>query len=278
MRDRTNPHAHVGGEHSHAARIGHLVAVDGEAQMLAAARQNFRNGATQLKLATNGGISAIYSPLDIDQFTDSELGAAAFVAESFGSYFMVHAYYDNAASRAIDFGARSIEHGHLMSEDVVKKMAKEDVFLVVESLMSVADAPPQFTPDQREKFNLMKSGFPQLIEMAKKHELKIAFGSDVFLSRGAYELQAQEWVVRSRYFTPLEILRHATSIGGELLALSGPRNHYKEGPLGVIQPGAYADLLIIQGEPLEDVTILADPENSLRLIMKDGVIYKNTLE
>ena len=78
-------------------------------------------------------------------------------------------------------------------------------------------------------------------------------------------------------FSPVENLRHATSVGGELLALSGPRNRYKEGPLGVIKPGAYADLLLIDGEPLSDITILADPENNLRLIMKDGVIYKNTL-
>lgn len=237
MRDRTNPHSHVGGEHSHAAQIGHFVAIDGEAEMLGAARQNFRNGATQLKLATNGGISAVYSPLDIDQFTDEELKAASFVAESFGSYFMVHAYYDNAVARAIEFGAKSIEHGHLMTESVVKKMAKGDVYLVVEVLMSVAEAPPSFTPDQREKFELMKSGFPKMIELAKKHNLKIAFGSDVFLSKDAYSLQAQEWVARSKIFTPLENLRQATSIGGELIALSGPRNRYKKGPLGVIRKG-----------------------------------------
>ena len=277
MRDRTNPHSHVGGHHSHAESIGHFVAIDGEAEMLAAARQNFRAGATQLKLATNGGISAIYSPLDIDQFTDSELAAAAFVTESFGSYFMVHAYYDNAVSRAIDFGARSIEHGHLMTEKVVRQMAREDVYLVVEALMSTSDAPPSFTADQREKFELAKSGFVKMIELAKKHDLKIAFGSDVFLSQDAYALQAQEWVARSTIFSPVENLRHATSIGGELLALSGPRNRYKEGPLGVIKPGAYADLLLIDGEPLDDITILSDPENNLRLIMKDGVIYKNTL-
>jgi imidazolonepropionase-like amidohydrolase len=277
MRDRTNPHSHVGGQHSHAESIGHFVAIDGEAEMLAAARQNFRAGATQLKLATNGGISAIYSPLDIDQFTDAELGAAAFVAESFGSYIMVHSYYNKATERAIDFGARSIEHGHLITEKVIRKMAREEVFLVVEALMSIADAPPQFTPDQREKFELMKSGFDSLIKMAKKHDLKIAFGSDTFLSIEAYSLQSQEWVARSNYFTPVENLRQATSIGGELLALSGPRNRYKEGPLGVIKPGAYADLLLIDGEPLEDITILADPDNNLRLIMKDGVIYKNTL-
>ena len=277
MADRTNPHHNVGGEHSHAQRIGHNTAVDGEAEMLAAARQNFRNGATLLKLATNGGISATYSPLDIDQFTDDELGAAAQVAETFGSYFMVHAYYDEAVSRAIDFGARSIEHGHLMTEDVIRKMAREDVYLVVEALMSNADAPPQFTADQREKFELAKSGFQEMIRLAKKHKRNIAFGSDVFLSREAYQLQAMEWLARAEIFSAEEIMRQATSIGADLIELSGPRNRYREGPLGVIRSGAYADLVLIDGEPLDDVSVLADPEKNLRLIMKDGVIYKNTL-
>lgn len=277
MRDRTNPHHNDGGQHSHAEMIGHYAAVDGEAEMLAAAREQFRDGATQLKLATNGGISAIYSPLDIDQFTDAELGAASHAAESFGSYFMVHAYYDNAVSRAIDFGAKSIEHGHLMSEEAVKKMAENDVYLVVEALMSMADAPPQFTPDQREKFELAKSGFVKMIELAKKHNLKIALGSDTFLSKEAYDLQAQEWVARSKLFSNVEILKQATSIGAELIELSGPRNRYREGPIGVVEEGAYADLVIVEGNPLEDITILADPEKTLSLIMKDGVIYKNKL-
>ena len=149
--------------------------------------------------------------------------------------------------------------------------------MVVEALMSTSDAPPSFTSDQREKFELAKSGFVEMIELAKKHNLKIAFGSDVFLSKDAYALQSMEWVARSELFSPVENLRQATSIGGEILALSGPRNRYKEGPLGVIKPGAYADLLLIDGEPLSDITILADPHNNLRLIMKDGVIYKNTL-
>jgi len=277
MRDRTNPHSHAGGSHSHAEMIGHYAAVDGEDEMLAATRQNFRAGATQLKLATNGGISAIYSPLDIDQFTDAELGAAKSVAESFGSYFMVHAYYDNAISRAIDFGAKSIEHGHLMSEEAVKKMAENDVYLVVEALMSMAEAPPQFTPDQREKFELAKSGFTGMIELAKKYKLKIAIGSDTFLSKEAYDLQAQEWVARSKLFTNAEIMKQATSIGAELVELSGPRNRFKQGPLGVIRAGAYADLVLIEDNPFEDITLLADPDKNLKLIMKDGVTYKNTL-
>ena len=277
MRDRTNPHKHAGGHHSHAQAIGHYAAIDGEAEMLAATRQQFRGGATQIKLATNGGISAVYSPLDLDQFTDDELGAAAHVAESFGSYFMVHAYYDGAVSRAIDFGAKSIEHGHMMTEESVRKMAENDVYLVVEALMSLSDGSPDFTPEQQKKFQLAKDGFMKMIELAKKHKLRIALGSDTFLSKEAYDLQALEWTARAKLFDSAEVMKQATSIGAELIELSGERNRYKEGPLGVIKEGAYADIVIVDGNPLKDVTILSSPEKNLKLIMKDGVIYKNTL-
>jgi imidazolonepropionase-like amidohydrolase len=277
MRDRTNQHHNLGGKHSHAEEIGHYAAVDGTAEMLSAARQQFRDGATQLKLATNGGISATYSPLDIDQFTDDELGAAAHVAESFGSYFMVHAYYDRAVSRAIDFGAKSIEHGHMMTEEVVKKMAENDVYLVVEGFMSLSEGSASFTPEQQQKFELAKAGFVKMIELAKKYKLKIALGSDLFLSKAMYDLHAQEWNARAELFTDLEIMRQATSIGAELIAFSGERNRYKDGPLGVVEVGAYADLIIVDGNPLEDIKILSDPDKNIRLIMKDGKIYKNTL-
>ncbi|MDJ0857907.1 MAG: hypothetical protein QNJ03_02425 [Dinoroseobacter sp.] len=144
--------------------------------------------------------------------------------------------------------------------------------------MSVSPAPESFTPDQLEKYGLMQSGFEKLVDLAKKYDVKIAFGSDVFLSKEAYELQSQEWVARAPYFTPYENLRAATGTGGEILALSGPRNRYREGPLGVIEAGAYADLLLIDGNPLDDITILADYEENIDLIMKDGVIYKNALD
>lgn len=277
MHDRNEPHRHVGGGASRAEQIGHFTTVDGADEVLAAVRENFRQGATQIKLATNGGVSAVYSPLDITQFTDEELETAVWAAGSFGSYVMAHVYYDDAVSRTIDAGARSIEHGHLMADSTVRKMAENDVFLVVEALMSTAEAPPSFTPDQREKYELVKSGFSEMIESAKRHGVKIAFGSDVFLSQAAYDLQAMEWVARSQIFTPLEILKQATSVGAELIALSGPRNRYRDGPLGVIQEGAYADLVIVEGNPLEDITILSRPDETLRLIMKDGVIYKNTI-
>ena len=264
MRDRTNPHKHAGGQHSHAQAIGHFAAVDGKAEMLAAARQQFRDGATQLKLATNGGISAVYSPLDLDQFTDDELDAAAQTAKAFGSYFMVHAYYDNAVSRAIDFGAKSIEHGHMMTEKSVKKMKEKNVYLVVEAVMSLSDGSPDFTPEQQTKFNLAKEGFMKMIKLAKKHKLKIALGSDTFLSKEAYDLQALEWIARAKLFSSAEVMKQATSIGAELIEMSGERNRYKEAPLGVIKEGAYADLVFVAGNPLKDVTILSKPDNNLK--------------
>ena len=136
MHDRNEPHRHVGGGASRAEQIGHFATVDGADEVLAAVRENFRQGATQIKLATNGGVSAVYSPLDITQFTDEELETAVWAAGSFGSYVMAHVYYDDAVSRTIDAGARSIEHGHLMADSTAQKMAENDVFLVVEALMS----------------------------------------------------------------------------------------------------------------------------------------------
>jgi imidazolonepropionase-like amidohydrolase len=133
------------------------------------------------------------------------------------------------------------------------------------------------TPEQQKKFNLAKAGFMEMIDLAKKYDLKIALGSDLFLSKEMYDLHPQEWNARAKLFSNLEIMRQATSIGAELLAFSGERNRFKEGPLGVIQVGAYADLVLVDGNPLEDISLLAEPETNLKLIVKDGVVYKNTL-
>ena len=116
------------------------------------------------------------------------------------------------------------------------------------------------------------------MRLAKMSGVKIAFGVDSFGSPEALARQNVELTRRLRWFTPVEILRQATSVNAELFALSGPRNPYKEGPLGVIKKGAYADLLIVDGNPLEDLSVLEDYEKNLRLIMKDGKVYKNTLK
>jgi len=108
--------------------------------------------------------------------------------------------------------------------------------------------------------------------------VKIGFGTDLFGSSKDYAKQSAEFEFRLKWFTPVEILRQATSVNADIVALSGPLNPYKAGPLGVIKPGAYADLLIVEGNPLKDIKLLGDPEKNLKLIMKDGKVYKNTLQ
>ena len=126
------------------------------------------------------------------------------------------------------------------------------------------------------KFNLVRKGVETSIKYAKKYRIKVAFGTDLWGPR-LPEIN-NEFEYRRRYFSNLETLRQATSINGELLRLTGPLNPYPEGPIGVIKRGAYADILLVEGNPLDDVAILVDAANKIDLVMKDGKIYKNTLE
>ena len=125
------------------------------------------------------------------------------------------------------------------------------------------------------KWKSVNEGLKTSIKFAKKYKIKFAFGTDLW----GDELPrlTTEFTARKAYFSDAEILRQATSINGELLKLTGELNPYPEGPLGVIAEGAYADILLVEGNPLENIELLTDPEKNIRLIMKDGVIYKNTL-
>ena len=116
-----------------------------------------------------------------------------------------------------------------------------------------------------------------MMELAKKYRVKLAFGTDFVGSMELKKLQLREFSNRTRWFSNAEILKQATAVNGELMALSGPRNPYP-GKLGVIEEGAFADILLFKGDPVEDISILLNPDDNLELIMKDGVIYKNTLE
>ena len=121
------------------------------------------------------------------------------------------------------------------------------------------------------------NGVDHLMTTAKKLGIPVAFGTDAFGSLRAYEGGPGEFGYRLRWFDSLEILKQATSVNARLLALTGPRNPYQEGPLGVIREGAYADLLIVDGDPLADIRVLEDYAKNIRLIMKDGRIYKQAL-
>ena len=177
---------------------------------------------------------------------------------------------------AIEAGAKSIEHGNLITEDTVKLAAKEGVFISAQTALFMNPAPASFSPAQTARQQQAKEGLDRLMKASKRYKAKVLFGTDMVASMESKKAQVTEFTLRSEWFSNAEILKQATSINAEVLELSGPRNPYP-GKLGVIAEGAYADLLLINGNPLEDISILTKPEENLALIMKDGKIYKNTI-
>jgi imidazolonepropionase-like amidohydrolase len=250
---------------------GYGAIADGEEAVLTAVREQLRGGASQIKVAAGGGISTAYDPIDSIQYLEAELRAAVRAAADWGTYVAVHAYTPAAIRRSVEAGVRSIEHAHLIDEPTMKLIADRDVFLSPQAYVFGGAFP------LTGKGADIAVGLDRMMQLAKKHGVKVAFGTDVFGASRVFGWQSKEFGARLRWFTPLEILRQATSINGELLALSGPRNPYGTAPLGVIREGAWADLLIVEGDPLVDPRLLEDPQNNLRLILKNGSIIKNTL-
>jgi imidazolonepropionase-like amidohydrolase len=228
-----------------------------------------------------GGVSSEFDPLHVTQLTLEEMKAAVQAAEDWGTYVMVHAYHDRSVNRAIDAGARCIEHGFLMSENTIKRMAKEGVALSLQGFVGIQSfAKPEeitfFSKDQQAKALRINQNGKKMIELAQKHGVLIVSGGDTF-GVDLLEQNIENVIFEVELgFSPYEALKHATSNAAEVLSWSGELNPFKEGPLGVIEPGAYADLLVIDGNPLEDLTVLRNRDN-LKVIMKDGKIYKNTI-
>lgn len=285
-RTRTStPPRRWNGELDAVERMGYMLTADGPDEVATAVREQLRLGATQIKLAAGGGISSMYDPIDSVQYFDAELRAAVQAAADWGTYVMVHAYTPTAIRRSIEAGVRSIEHAHLIDEATMKLIADRGVFLSPQAFVFGGGMTPPPQPNappptpaqllQRAKGQMVAAGLDRMMQLARKYRVKIAFGTDVFGGTRVFALESKEFGARLRWFTPVEILRQATSNNGELLALSGPRNPY--GRLGVLEAGAVADLLVVEGNPLEDIRILEDPQNTLRVIVKDGRVVKTTL-
>ncbi|MDP6675673.1 MAG: amidohydrolase family protein [Gammaproteobacteria bacterium] len=295
MRGLNDPHPNMGGSADAVSRRYNLIA-DGPAEVSRAVRESLRHGATAIKVMAGGGISSEYDPIDTTQYSVAELRAAVEAAEQWNTYVAVHAYTDAAVRNALEAGVKVIEHGHLLSEDTLKLLKAKGAFLSSQSFgwarravraqyLSQGQQRGRPTPKARRaqsgirsKVEIVTAGTDNLMLTARKLGIPVAFGTDAFGSLRAYEAAVHEFGYRLKWFTSLEILKQATSHNAKLLALTGPRNPYQDGPLGVIEEGAYADLLIVAGNPLEDVTVLEDFETNIQLIMKDGVVYKNTLE
>ena len=256
---------------------------DGVPEVQKAAREIFRKGSTHIKIMAGGGVATVYDPLDGLQFTPEEIRAIVVEAEKVGSYAMAHIYTSEAITIALEAGVRCIDHGMLMDEKTMKLLKKKDAFLVP-SLAVGLFTPEELafawpTPATKAKGARIIAGMENEVMLAKKHNVKIGFGTDFFgPTNDAFAMQALEFKARAKYFTPVEILRQVTSTNAAIVAMSGPMmNPYLDGPLGVIQEGAYADILIVDGNPLDDIEILGDAKSNIPLIMKDGKIYKNTL-
>jgi imidazolonepropionase-like amidohydrolase len=276
FRMQNEAHPQFGGQEPIFVQGGHSHIVDSPGQIRAAARENLRHGASQIKMAAGGGYSSPADPLETMQFTLEELKAGVDAATDFGTYVTVHVYTAAGVNRAIDAGVKSIEHGQLTDKKTLKRMAEEGVFLSTQPFIECHE--PQLDAFSNSKLAIVCEGTKAMYKMIKEVEgLKVTHGTDLFfVSQEIMDGQVKQMERLLKWFTPAEILKMATSNVGELLKLSALRDPYP-GELGVVKSGALADLLMVDGNPLEDLSAVTDQDN-LKIIMKDGVIYKNTLK
>ncbi|MCV3735609.1 amidohydrolase family protein (plasmid) [Rhizobium sp. TRM96647] len=256
-------------------QVGGAMLADSLGEVQMRVREQLLQGASQIKVMGGGGVSSPRSPLDMTTFSEEDLRAAVAVARDWNTYVAVHAYAPQTVQRAVNAGAACIEHAHLMDEATAALMAEKGAWLSTQPFLSTEDAVP-LTGPSAERLNQVIAGTPVVYELARKHGLKLAWGSDMLFSPAITMRQNTMLTHLSKWYSGAEILKMVTSTNAELLGLSGPRNPYPA-KLGVVEPGAFADLLLVDGNPLEDIALLGDPQKNLAVIMKDGRIHKNTL-
>jgi imidazolonepropionase-like amidohydrolase len=256
--------------------IGGSMVADSPDAVRQRVREQLMLGASQIKLTAGGGVASPHSPLDVSTFTFEELKAAVDAASNWGTYVAVHAYTPKAVRGAIDAGVKVIEHGHLMDEETAKYIAEKGIWLSAQPFLAEEGTPFKPGSIQYMKEKAVVAGTDVLYRLVRKHGIKTAFGTDILFSETKARRQTVLLSAMTRWFTSAEALRMATSTNGELLALSGLRSPY-DGKLGVIEVDALADLLLVEGNPIENISLIEDPGRNFRVIMKDGTIYKNSL-
>ncbi|NOJ41252.1 metal-dependent hydrolase family protein [Bradyrhizobium australiense] len=265
----------IGGLLSRMEQIGGSMVADSPDEVRIRVREQLMQGASQVKLTAGGGVASPFSPLDVSTFTEAELRAAVEAAENWGTYVVTHAYTPVAIQRSIAAGVRCIEHGHLMDDATAKLMAEKGIWLSTQPFFDDEDATPLPSgSEERAKQLQVISGTDTVYALAKKYRLKTAFGTDILFSRELARRQGAQLAKLTRWYSAAEVLKMATSVNAELLALSGPRNPYP-GKLGVVEEGAFADLLLVDGNPIDNIKLIEDPARNFLVIMKDGKIHKN---
>nr|WP_035690573.1 amidohydrolase family protein [Bradyrhizobium elkanii] len=265
----------IGGMLSRMERIGGSMVADSPDEVRVRAREQLMQGASQVKLTAGGGVASPFSPLDVSTFTEPELRAAVEAAENWGTYVAVHAYTPVSIQRSIAAGAKCVEHGHLMDEATARLMAEKGIWLSTQPFLDLAGA-SALGPSEQAKMRQVVAGTDRVYALAKKYGIKTAFGTDILFSQALAERQGAMLADLTRWYTPAEALTMATSTNAELLSLSGPRNPYP-GKLGVVEEGALADLLLVDGNPVDNIRLVEDPAKNFLVIMKGGKVYKNLL-
>jgi imidazolonepropionase-like amidohydrolase len=266
----------IGGMLTRMEQLGGAMVADSPDEVRVRTREQLMQGASQIKLTAGGGVSSPFSPIDVTTFTEPELRAAVEAAENWGTYVATHAFTPAAIQRSVAAGVKVIEHGMLMDEATAKLMAEKGIWLSMQPLPEGLRLGFPVGSVQRAKADEVWPGIARTYALAKKYKLKTAWGTDVLFSAALAKQQGAILASLVRWYTPAETLIMGTSTNAELLTLSGKRNPYP-GKLGVVEQGALADLLLVDGNPLENINLIADPDKNFLVIMKDGRIYKNTL-
>ena len=266
----------LGGPFSHSEVEGIAAVADNPDEVRLRAREQLRQGASQIKVMAGGGVNSANNPIQSVQFTEPEIRAAVEAAENWGTYVTVHAYTPRAIRQAIAAGVKCIDHGQLVDEPTVKLMAEKGIWWSLQPLLDDEDMPPMDPATRRSALEVF-AGTDNAYKLAKKYKVKVAFGADVLFSpHVASTRHGAQLTKLLRWYTPAEALKMATGDNGELMALSGFINPYP-GKLGVVEEGALADLLLVDGDPVANIKLIEDPGKNFLVIMKDGRIYKNTL-
>ncbi len=264
------------GQFTYSERIGAAAIADSADAVRMRAREQLALGASQIKLMAGGGVSSNYDPLDVTQYTVAELRAGVEAAENWGTYVTVHAYTPRAVRQALEAGVKCIDHGQLLDEATAKLMAEKGVWWSLQPFLDDGRARyPEGSPNRLKQLEMF-SGTDTAYRLAKKYKIKTAFGTDILFDAEAATSEGAKLTELVRWYTPAEVLKMATADNAQLLALSGKRSPYA-GTLGVVAEGALADLLLIDGDPLADIGLIANPAKYFVVIMKDGAIYKNTV-